>query len=79
MQKQIGERLPEAQTMCDCGRHKSKCQDKPVVGRYSREGSQQDFKEKYSNVGDQKPLDRRRNVEIEAEPIVSNARPRSHD
>src|SRR6266850_2967801 len=79
VEKEIRKRLPEAQAVRDGGRHQTKSQNKPVVGRYSREGSQQNFKEKYPNVGDQQPLDGGRQVEIKAEPIVSNARPRRHD
>ena len=52
VQKEIRKRLPEAQAVRDGGRHQTKGQNKPVVGRYIPKGSQQDFKEEYPNVGD---------------------------
>src|SRR6266850_503683 len=79
VQKEIRKRLPEAQSVRNGGRHQAKRENKPVVSRYSREGSQQDFKEKYPNVCDQQPLDGGRQKEIKAEAIVSNAWPRRHN
>src|SRR6266851_636954 len=79
MQEQVGERLPDAQTRQNGRRHQSKVSNKPVVRGGPRKGPKQNLENIYRYVGNDQPLDRGRKVKIKAEPVVTDARARSHE
>src|SRR5260370_29758985 len=71
--------MPDAQARQNGRRHQSKVSNKPVVRGGPRKGPKQNLKNIYRYVGNDQPLDRGRKVEIEAEPVVSDACARSHE
>ena len=79
VQKKVGKGLPETQAVGDGRRNETKGENEPVVGREAREGLEKSFKDENADVGDDEPLDRWSDVEVEADRIISNAGAGGHD
>ena len=78
MEKEIGERLPDAQAGDDGGGDEAEPGEQALVGEGPPEVIQENLKEKDGEVGDEQELHAGRHVEIKADAVVADAGARAH-